>query len=144
MGKIFLGKLTMREIWVITSRMSVRPSVLSDQGALATTTGTATKTSSKNINSRYCNHFETIPSFVIRQKCSSPWGMKSLWTALNLGKKMKIYLHVLTSSIKPQTWQFHVVLSQTTAKKWTKMKNARAERAKLLFLPPINMQICLC
>ena len=50
-----------------------------------------------------------------------------------LGEKMKIYLQVLTLSIKLQIWQFHVVL-QTTAKKWTKMKNARAEGAKLLFL----------
>ena len=47
---------------------------------------------------------------------------------------MKIYLHVLTFSITPQTWLFQVVALLTTAKKWTKMKNARAERAKLLFL----------
>ena len=50
-----------------------------------------------------------------------------------LGEKMKTNLQVLTLSMKPQIWQFHVVL-QTTAKKWTKMKNARAEGAKLLFL----------
>ena len=55
---------------------------------------------------------------------------------------MKIYPQVLTSSIKPQIWLFHVVLL-TTAKKWTKLKNARAERAKLLFFPTkFNMQIC--
>ena len=48
---------------------------------------------------------------------------------------MKIYLQVLTLSINPPIWQFHVVVLQTTAKKETKMKNARAERAKLLFLP---------
>ena len=47
---------------------------------------------------------------------------------------MKIYLQVLMFSITPQTWLFHLVALLTTAKKWTKMKNARAERAKLLFL----------
>ena len=30
---------------------------------------------------------------------------------------------------------FHVVVLLTTATKWTKVKNARAGRAKLLFLP---------
>ena len=50
---------------------------------------------------------------------------------------MKIYLQVLMSSIKPQIWFFHVVVLLTTAHKWTKMKNARAGRAKLLFF-----QIC--
>ena len=48
---------------------------------------------------------------------------------------MKIYPQVLMSSIKPQIWLFHVVVLLTTAKKWTKVKNARAEREKLLFLP---------
>ena len=56
-------------------------------------------------------------------------------TALNLGEQMKIYRQVLTSLIKPQIWLFHVVVLLTTAKKWTKVKNARVERAKLLFLP---------
>ena len=56
-------------------------------------------------------------------------------TALNLGEKMKIYAQVLTLFIKPQIWQFHVVVLLTTAKKWTKVKNTRAERAKLLCLP---------
>ena len=54
---------------------------------------------------------------------------------------MKIYHQVLTFSITPQTWLFHVVVLLTTAKKQTKVKNARAERAKLLFLS-LNMQIC--
>ena len=48
---------------------------------------------------------------------------------------MKIYLQVLTFFIKPKTWLFHVVVLLTTAKKWTKVKNVRAVRAKLLFLP---------
>ena len=55
--------------------------------------------------------------------------------ALNLGEKMKISLQVLTFFKKPQIWSFHVVLLLKMAKKWTKMKNARAGRANLLFLP---------
>ena len=47
---------------------------------------------------------------------------------------MKIYSQVLTFFVKPQIWLFHVVVLQTTAKKWTKVENARAGRAKLLFL----------
>ena len=53
-------------------------------------------------------------------------------TAVDLGERMKIYPQMLTFFIKPQ---FHVVVLLTTAKKWTKVKHARAERAKLLFLP---------
>ena len=56
-------------------------------------------------------------------------------TALNLGEKMKIDSQVLTFFIEPQNCLFHVVVLLTTAKKWTTVKNARAERAKLLFLP---------
>ena len=55
-------------------------------------------------------------------------------TALNLGEKMKNYPQVLTFFMKPQLSLFHVAVLLTTAKKWTKVKNARAERAKLLFL----------
>ena len=59
-------------------------------------------------------------------------------TALNLGQKMKKKkknLQVLTSFTKPQFWLFHVKVLQTTAKKWAKVKNVRAGRVKLLFLP---------
>ena len=48
---------------------------------------------------------------------------------------MKIYPQVLTFFIKPKTWLFHVVVLLMTAMKWTKVKNARAGREKLLFLP---------
>ena len=54
-------------------------------------------------------------------------------TALNLGQNMK--KKYLTSFTKPQFWLFHVAVLQTTAKKWTKVKNVRAGRVKLLFLP---------
>ena len=56
-------------------------------------------------------------------------------TALNLGEKMKSYPQVLTFFIKPQLSLFQVAVLLTMAKKWTKVKNARAERAKQLFLP---------
>ena len=59
--------------------------------------------------------------------------MTLVGTALNLGKKMKIYHQLLTSLIKPQIWLFHVVVLLTTAKKWTQVKNGRAGRAKLFF-----------
>ena len=59
---------------------------------------------------------------------------KQIPVTLNLGEKMKISLQVLTSSVKPQIWPFQVVVLLTTAKKWAKMRHARAERAKLLFL----------
>ena len=61
--------------------------------------------------------------------------MLQVETGLKLGEKMKAYLQVPTSFINPQMWLFHIVVLQTTAKKWTKVKNARAGRAKLLFLP---------
>ena len=56
-------------------------------------------------------------------------------TALNLEEKMKSYPQAMTFFIKPQIWIFNDVVLQATARKWTKVKNARAERAKILFLP---------
>ena len=50
--------------------------------------------------------------------------MTLVGTALNLGLKMKIYPQVLTLFIKPQIRLFDVVVLLTTAKKWTKVKNA--------------------
>ena len=60
--------------------------------------------------------------------------MKPLRAELNLGEKNENLSPSADVLIKPQIWLFHVVVLLTTAKKWTKMKNARAERAKLLFL----------
>ena len=48
---------------------------------------------------------------------------------------MKIHPQMLTFFKKPKIWLFHVVVLLTTAKKWSKVKNARAGRAKLLFFP---------
>ena len=39
------------------------------------------------------------------------------------------------SNLSENILLFHVVFLLTTAKKWTKIKNARAKRAELLFLP---------
>ena len=62
--------------------------------------------------------------------------MTLVGTALNLGENMKIYPKNVFF-IKPQTCPnlaIHVVVLLTTAKKWTKVKNARAWRAKLVLL----------
>ena len=56
--------------------------------------------------------------------------MTLVGTALNLGEKSL-------------NLAFYVVVLQMTAKKWTKVKSARARHAKLLFFfCPLNMQIC--
>ena len=60
--------------------------------------------------------------------------MTLVGTTLNIEEKMKLYHQVLKSFLKPQIWLFHVVLL-TLAKKWTKVKNAHAGRARVLFLP---------
>ena len=44
---------------------------------------------------------------------------------MTLGEN-EIYPQVLTFFIKPQIWLFHVVVLQTMANKWTKVKNANA------------------
>ena len=60
--------------------------------------------------------------------------MTLVGTVLYLGEKMKIYPQVQTFFIKPQIWLFYVVVV-LTAKKWAKVKNARAARANLWLLP---------
>ena len=55
--------------------------------------------------------------------------MTLVLTALNLGKKIKIYPHVLTSLITPQFGLFHVVVLLTTAKKW---KNGTCRACKAI------------
>ena len=102
-------------------------------GTEATTKAAATRTSSQNINSRYCYYFVIISTFLIWQGCGSSL-RKTLVGAFNLGEKMKIYPKVLTFFKKPEIWLCHVVVFLTTAKKRTKLKNARAGRANLLLL----------
>ena len=63
-------------------------------------------------------------------------------TALNLGEKMKNYPQVLTFFIKPQLSLFHVAVLLTTAKKWTKVKNAHVQSVQSYCFSRINMQIC--
>ena len=69
------------------------------------------------------------------QGCVISSKMTLVGTALNLGGKNENLSSSADDLIEPQIWLFHVVVLQTTAKKWTKVKNARAGRAKLLFLP---------
>ena len=104
------------------------------------------RTSSQNINLRSFNGYVTISTFLMWQGCGSSSKMTLVETALNLGEKLKIYPQVLTFFIKLQIWSFHVVVLLTTAKKWTKIKNARAGRAKPLFLPTkyANLWRCRC
>ena len=45
-----------------------------------------------------------------------------------------MFRHVLMSPTQPEIWSIHVVVRTRTAKKCTKMKNARAGLAELLFL----------
>ena len=71
-------------------------------------------------------------SIFTTKRCGNSSEMTLVVTALNLGEKMKNYPQVLTFFIKPQLCLFHVAVLLTTAKKWTKVKNARAGRAKLI------------
>ena len=48
--------------------------------------------------------------------------------------KLNIYHHMLKSTTQLQNWSFHVVERTRTSSKCQKMKNARAKRAKILFL----------
>ena len=58
-------------------------------------------------------------------------GMRGL--KIRSRKKLNICRQVLTSSTQPKNKSFHVVDRTIVAAKCTKMKNARAKRAKLLF-----------
>ena len=92
---------------------------------------------SQNINSRCCNLFVTISTFLMLQGSVISSKMTLVGTALNLGGKkwkfiLKCWRSYWTSNLAISR---SVVVLQTTAKKWTKVKNARAGRAKLLFLP---------
>ena len=59
-----LGEMK-EEDWRIGLRRTIGKVKKEDWGALATMMGMATRTSSQNINSQYCNLFTTIPSFLI-------------------------------------------------------------------------------
>ena len=76
-----------------------------------------------------------MSTFLIEQGYGSSSKMALVETVLNLREKMQSYPQVLTFFTEPQIWLVHVVVLLTTAKKWTKVKNARAARAKLLFFP---------
>ena len=51
------------------------------------------------------------------------------------GENVLMFRSVLTSSTQPENWSIHVVVrTRTATKKCTKMKNALAGSAELLFL----------
>ena len=61
---------------------------------------TATRESSQNINSRHCNQFVTISTFLMWQRWGSSSKMTLVVTELNLGEKMVgqfFYFLILTS-----------------------------------------------
>ena len=68
-----------------------------------------------------------------KNKCNLP-GTELEGAVLNLRQKIQIRCLLFTFSVKLENWSFHVVDLPKTRKKCTKTKNARAERAKLLFL----------
>ena len=66
--------------------------------------------------------------------CSKYSGIRlELVSGLEMRQKLKISRLVLTSSTQRQNRSFHVVESTRTAMKCTKIKTARAKRAKLPF-----------
>ena len=77
----------------------------------------------------------------MRQGSDSSSKMALVGTALNFGEKMKIYRRVMKFLIKTSNLFISRCCFADGGKKWTKVKNARAGRAKLLFLL-LNMQIC--
>ena len=86
---------------------------------------------SENITSRFCNNFSIIPSNYACKLCSKYPGIKLESAPQRYEEKIENL-----SSRYPQNWKnrwFHVVERMTTSSKCSKMKNARAKRAKLLF-----------
>ena len=87
------------------------------------TTATLTKSSLENISSRYLYYFAIIP---IRSICKMCPVTEQVGTAFKSRQRIKLYRHVLTFSTEPRIWSFHVAFLSSTAKKCTKMYNARA------------------
>ena len=68
-------------------------------------------------------------------RCGNSSKMTPVGTALHFRRENENLSSSADVLHKPKTWLFHVVVLLTTATKWTKVKNARAGRAKLLFSP---------
>ena len=108
-------------------------SVLSHEGVYANTMSTAARTSSENVTWRFCNHFLIIQSHYACKMCSKYPGIK-LEPALR-GWEDKIehfssHGHVVYTTAKQ-------VISRSrkneNVSEMSKIKTARAKRAKLLF-----------
>ena len=93
-----------------------------------TTTATPTKTSLENLSSRY---FAIIPFRLTY--CDRTIQQQNRWDSIQAiqMKNWPLYAHVFH---KPWIWSFHVVVWPSTAKKCTKISNARAG----LFFFPLN------
>ena len=101
------------------------------------------KTSPENISLFHLCYFAIISTRSTLTKMANYPGTKLVRVAYKLRKKMKNLsscVHVLHKTLM---WSFHVVVLQRTAKKCTKMWNARAERLFLL-IKPIVLRHCRC
>ena len=104
-------------------------------GAYANTTSEATRTSSENVTSRFCNHFSIIQSQPMLEKCVLNILELNWKQRLRHNKtKLNICHHMLTSSTQLvlQNRSFHVEERTRTSGKCPKMKYAGAKRANLL------------
>ena len=125
-------------IWVLDINLLILWKVLifyqskfvSKRGAKRWTCGRQQRTWSENVTSRFCNHSSVIHCHYACKMCCNYAGTK-LEPAL---QKSNICHHILTSSTQLQNRSFHVVERTRTSAKCLKIKNARAKRAKLLFV----------
>ena len=82
-------------------------------------TTTATRTSFKNITSRFCNSFAIIKTCLAwKMLANSPRTMNDVKSK---EKERRFCRHTLTFLRKPKIWSFHVVVLQRPVKKCTKM-----------------------
>ena len=106
----------------------------SHKGAYARTSTTPTRTSSKNIISRYGNNFVVTPKSFGMERVYQLCRKKNFHERCScLGRKLIVFRQVLTSSKQPQIWSVHVVVWTRTAKKSAKSQYERVGRAGFLF-----------
>ena len=77
----------------------------------------------------------TISTFLLWQECGISSKMTPVGRALNLGQRIQIYSQVLTFFIKPQIWQFHVVVCWRRQRNREEWKTPVQGVQKLFFLP---------
>ena len=83
--------------------------------------------------SGFCNHFSILPSHYTSKGVLSILELNWNQRFREKKEKLKICGQVLTSSTQEQNRLFHVAERTRTGVKCTKMKNARAQPAKLVF-----------